>query len=155
MGTRSLIGLLNADGSVTHIYCHWDGYPSNNGRILTEHYTDYQKIQELLKLGDLSSLGEEIGTKHSFDNAPENECNSYSRDRGEKDTKARKSKSIDAYKADFKENWAEYAYLFDDGRWYVFWDGSGFFDCSPKQRPDDFVTVESVLVAEAKKAKAG
>ena len=152
MGTRSLIGLLNADGSVTHIYCHWDGYPSNNGQILIDHYTDYQKILALLKLGDLSSLGAEIGTKHDFDNAPKNECNSYSRDRGEKDTQARKSKSIEAYKADFTENWAEYCYLFDDGEWYVFWNGSGFIiDCSPKQRPDDFVTVRAVLAAEKTK----
>jgi len=159
MSTRSMIGLLNSDGSVTHIYCHWDGYPSNNGKILTEHYTDYRKICELLKLGDLSSLGEEIGEKHPFDtySLPDEEkakyerwTTAYSRDRGEKGTKARKSKSIDAYKADFKENWAEYAYLFDDGQWYVFWDGSGFFDMSPKQRPDDFITVESALKAEAK-----
>jgi len=30
MATRSNIGIVNEDGSVTGIYCHWDGYPENN-----------------------------------------------------------------------------------------------------------------------------
>lgn len=159
MGTRSLIGLLNQDGSVTHVYCHWDGYPSNNGKILTEHYTDFQKIQALLKLGDLSVLGEEIGVKHPFEtyNLPDEEqkkyegmCVAYGRDRGEKGVSARKSKSVEKYKEYFTESWAQYAYLFDDGCWYVYWDGSGLFDTSSQTgRPDDFVSVESVLKAEA------
>lgn len=164
MSTRSLIGVLNKDGSVTHIYCHWDGYPSNNGKLLTEHYTDYQKIQQLLKLGDLSSLGEEIGEKHPFDtyNLPdeekakfENWTTAYGRDRSEKDTQAHTSKSVDEFKGYFTESWCEYCYMFDDGTWYVFWNGSGFFDMSPSDRPDDFITVASVLQAEQAVAIAG
>ena len=34
MGTRSRIGIRNADDSVDSIYCHWDGYPDHNGRLL-------------------------------------------------------------------------------------------------------------------------
>jgi hypothetical protein len=52
---------------------------------------------------------------------------------------------VDAYKAAFTESWAEYAYLFDEGVWYVFWDGSGFFDMTPGRRPDDFITVKAAL----------
>lgn len=33
MATRSRIGIENQDGTVTSVYCHWDGYPENNGRI--------------------------------------------------------------------------------------------------------------------------
>lgn len=162
MGTRSLIGILNKDGSVKHIYCHWDGYPSGAGKTLVEHYTSFEKIQALLKLGDLSVLGEEIGVKHPFEtyNLPDEEqkkyegmCFAYGRDRGEKGIAARKSKSIDDYKKYFTESWCEYAYLFDDGCWYVFWNGSGFFDLSPNERPDDFISVTSVL--EKEKATAG
>ncbi len=58
MGTRSRIGKLNDDGTVTSIYCHWDGYPSWTGRILLEHWNDHQRVDQLLSLGDLSGLGE-------------------------------------------------------------------------------------------------
>lgn len=125
MGTRSLIGVLNPNQLVTYIYCHRDGYPSHNGQILIDHYTDFQKIQELLKLGDLSVLGEQIGTKHPFEthNLSDEEkakyegmCTAYGRDRGEKGTQASTAKTVQKYKDEFKENWAEYAYLFDDGQ---------------------------------------
>lgn len=38
MGTRSAIVLKREDGKYQGIYCHWDGYPSNNGKILFENY---------------------------------------------------------------------------------------------------------------------
>jgi len=34
MSTRSNIGIVNGDGSVKAIYCHFDGYPAYVGRIL-------------------------------------------------------------------------------------------------------------------------
>jgi hypothetical protein len=40
MGTRSTIALEFADGTVEQVYCHWDGYLSNNGKILQAHYMD-------------------------------------------------------------------------------------------------------------------
>lgn len=88
MGTRSTIAIQNVDGTVTGIYCHWDGYLSNNGRILEENYTTEEAVRELIALGDLSSLGETVGTKHDFDRAPDGECNAYGRDRGEKNVDA-------------------------------------------------------------------
>ena len=36
MGTRSTIALEYADGTVEQVYCHWDGYVSHNGLILSE-----------------------------------------------------------------------------------------------------------------------
>jgi len=56
MGTRSTIALEYADGSVGQVYCHWDGYLSNNGQILQKHYQDPFKVRELLDNGDMSSL---------------------------------------------------------------------------------------------------
>ncbi len=32
-----------SDGIIKSIYCHWDGYPSNNGKILLEHYNSQEK----------------------------------------------------------------------------------------------------------------
>ena len=56
MGTRSTIALEYADGTVGQVYCHWDGYLSNNGQILLKHYQDPFKTRELLDEGDMSSL---------------------------------------------------------------------------------------------------
>jgi len=125
MGTRSRIGIENRDGTVTSIYCHWDGYLSHVGRILHTNYTTEEKIRELMALGDLSSLGEEIGEQHTFDNpyqwgtveweAMERQCTAYSRDRGETDTEARVSPNREAY-LKLSE---EYTYLWRDGEWSV------------------------------------
>ena len=56
MGTRSTIALEFADGTVEQVYCHWDGYLENNGKILAQHYMDPFKVKQLLALGGFSSL---------------------------------------------------------------------------------------------------
>ena len=56
MGTRSTIALEFADGTVEQVYCHWDGYLSNNGQILAQHYMDPFKVRDLVALGGFSSL---------------------------------------------------------------------------------------------------
>src|SRR5689334_13390131 len=83
MSTRSDIIRQNLDGSYDKIYCHWDGYPSNNGKILLEHYADPQKVGALIALGDLSVLGPELGEKHLFEENRPGQCKAYGRDRGE------------------------------------------------------------------------
>lgn len=60
MSTNSSISMLNDDGTVTSIYCHWDGYLSYNGRILYDHYNDKEKVKQLIALGSLSSLREHV-----------------------------------------------------------------------------------------------
>ena len=117
MATRSTIAIQRQDGTVAQIYCHWDGYLSNNGQILLKHYQDPAKIEQLIALGDLSSLGEEIGTKHDFDNAPRGECNFYGRDRGEKGTEARVFRNFEQYQREAQ--FEEYDYIFRGGVWYV------------------------------------
>ena len=37
MATRSLIGLENQDGSINYVYCHYDGYPEYQLKMLLEH----------------------------------------------------------------------------------------------------------------------
>lgn len=118
MGTRSAIGIKLADGSVKAVYCHWDGYPSHNGRILVDHYFEEAKIMQLIKLGDLSSLGPLIGQKHSFDKRDSNICTFYGRDRGEKNVNARKFRNEVEFRNTF-DSGAEYWYLYDNGDWYV------------------------------------
>ena len=118
MATRSCIGRQNEDGSIDYIYCHWDGYPAYNGYVLQEHYTDPGKVNQLIELGDLSSLSSEIGEKQDFDNRETQNkswCLAYGRDRGEKDTQAKTSKNLEHFFGN--SNYVDYLYVFADGKW--------------------------------------
>jgi hypothetical protein len=130
MATRSTIALEFADGTVQQVYCHWDGYLSNNGKLLLENYSNPFTLRELIDLGDISSLRTTIGVKHAFSQF-ETKMSSedydklygemttfYGRDRGETGTGAKSFKDF----ADYKENFCheEYAYILrKDGNWYV------------------------------------
>lgn len=129
MGTRSMIGVRNTDGTIDAIYCHWDGYPSYNGRILSEHYQDESKVRELIGLGDISSLREEIGEQHPFDtyHLKKEDMDprwdrwtvAYGRDRGETGIEAKNYHNETFFVGGAKSCGAEYAYLFDNGEWGV------------------------------------
>jgi hypothetical protein len=116
MATRSNIGILNSDGTVDYIYCHFDGYVEHNGKILNEHYQTESKIHRLMELGDLSVLGPEIGEQQDFERPVKGTCLAYSRDRGETGVEARKCSYVDYT----KEYFEEYIYLFTPGKgWEV------------------------------------
>lgn len=114
MGTRSTIAIQNADGTVTGIYCHWDGYLSHNGAILENYYNDENIARQLIGLGDLSSLGETIGNKVDFGDydAHEGQCVAYARDRGETGVEAQ---TDDNWAALLESYGQEYNYLFVAG----------------------------------------
>jgi hypothetical protein len=119
MSTRSNIAKIEADGSVTSIYCHLDGYPSNNGAILLVHYKDESKVNELLSGGSLSILNKDIGERHHFDdhhkvNKYKNMCLYYGRDRRQDDVGPRKHASVAEFMASDRE---EYTYLLTPDGW--------------------------------------
>jgi hypothetical protein len=62
MSTRNNIGILNRDGTVEIIYCHYDGYPRNNGTILLTYYYKEKTVRELIINGNLVSLANTIAT---------------------------------------------------------------------------------------------
>lgn len=80
MATRSRIAIERPGERYDSIYCHWDGYPSHNGKILLEHYTDPAKVEALLDLGQISILGAEIGEKHFFDTPSSEQASEWLRD---------------------------------------------------------------------------
>jgi hypothetical protein len=125
MGTRSTIAIQNEDGTVTGIYCHWDGYLSHNGDILQKFYTTEEKVRALIALGDLSSLGEQIGSKHDFNNAPDDECNAYGRDRGETGCEPATEHNWRQYRAEYGQ---EYDYLFTPGAGWQVSTYNGIYD---------------------------
>lgn len=117
MGTRSMIGMEQEDGTVLGIYCHWDGYWSNNGRILVENYTDRDKVAALIGLGALSSLKPEVapadGVEHSYAAPAADVTIACHRDRGDDSWPA---KAFDGKNHMHQE---EYAYVFTKGGEWV------------------------------------
>ena len=113
MATRSYIGVRNTDSSVDYIYCHFDGYPEHNGQILTEHYTNINRVNELLQLGDLSVLGQFIGEKMDFDKRIQDTCLAYGRDRGETNVDKKNS----GYDELITDRNVDYVYVFDGDYW--------------------------------------
>ena len=130
MGTRSRIGVMHGD-NVKSVYCHWDGYLEHNGAILQEHY-DSVKANQLVALGDLSSLRPNIGEKHKFspfdcDELTSEEfekryggmCTFYGRDRGETGTEWKTHTNFVDFFAEVEGSWCEWYYIMRDGVWYV------------------------------------
>jgi hypothetical protein len=121
MSTRSYIGKLLPGGSITGIYCHHDGYPEGVGVTLRDHYTDPAKVDALLALGSISSLGAEIGEKHEFatrSDEVEDVVDAYHRDRGEDLAPPKVYKDISDLRANVSSDMgAEYAYVFTRGEW--------------------------------------
>jgi len=137
MATRCIIGKLESEGDVSAIYCHWDGYPEGVGMTLMQHYLDATKVDGLMLLGSLSSLGPELGEKHPFsyhdvqmtseryDELYSNMCVAYGRDRGEADVGFRTYADVDDFADNaMKDHGAEYLYLYEDGFWHC-WDLQG------------------------------
>ena len=124
MATRSVIAKLDENG-IKAVYCHNDGYLSHNGCILDSHYQDESKVDELLKHGDISSLGNNIGEKINWDDFElahyNQQCMFYVRDRGEK----RKPAAIledDIALVEFanEDCDAQFIYLYAYNAWYVY-----------------------------------
>lgn len=108
MATRSTIGIRHEDGSVTKIYCHWDGYIEHNGGILQKYYNTAEKIEPLLALGNLSCLGPKPVPDDTWESRDFERCKPYTL-RGEEWEQASPSQM------------EEYNYLFDEseGAWIV------------------------------------
>ncbi|MEI2414370.1 hypothetical protein V8V50_10640 [Ligilactobacillus salivarius] len=64
MSTNAMIFKMD-NNKVRGIYCHWDGYPDYVGAILRDSYQKPSKVDSLINLGEISSLGDEISV-HPF-----------------------------------------------------------------------------------------
>jgi hypothetical protein len=112
MSTRSRIAIENQDGTVDSIYCHFDGYVDGVGKTLFNHY-DQEKLEKLLELGDISTLGE--STEDTV---------AYCRDRGE-DLHSTHYLSVEGLFENGFGSGVEYVYcLHKSGIWLIGRDGS-------------------------------
>jgi hypothetical protein len=85
MSTRSRIAIENQNGSVTSVYCHFDGYISGVGAVLQKHYTNRSKVEQLIALGSISYIAENVSPtgEHSFAQPEKGVVVAYHRDRDE------------------------------------------------------------------------
>lgn len=107
MSTRSNIAFRLYNGTIISVYCHWDGYPTNNGDILLRSYKDEEKIVSLLRGGSFSALRPNIKKIAYY--AKNNKADwEYSKP------------SFYATEEDWlKGDLEEWGYLFKDGSWFV------------------------------------
>ena len=111
MATRSIIAKLD-DKGVQAIYCHNDGYLSNNGKILDQHYQNEVKVDNLIAQGDISSLKDTI-----------EDTIFYHRDKGDcyEGVKAvNLNNETKLLEHAFESCDAEVVYMFAYGSWYVY-----------------------------------
>lgn len=137
MATRSTIAVKHEDGTVSQIYCHWDGYLSHNGKLLLEHYNNPLAAEFLVSKGDLSLLGKRVTptSEHTFDKPEDNVCIYYGRDRGETGCETRVFDNVDDYLRTFQRE--EYNYYFNGEFWEV------------ETSDREFVTVTNAMTLEA------
>lgn len=103
MSTSSAIGVMHGSKAKV-VYCHHDGYLDGVGRTLLTY--DSPSANELISLGDMSSLGYNI-----------NQTEFYGRDRDETGIEFRVIFS-DTELYDIYEG-CEYFYIMQDGVWMV------------------------------------
>ena len=112
MSTNATIAINRKDGTRTAIYLHWDGYIEGAGTTLQLAFNTADKVEELLKLGDLSVLHYDLEPteEHGFGHPQRGVCVAYHRDGGEQ---FRQSDGIN-----------EFNYTFDEAEacWFVDYD---------------------------------
>ena len=155
MGTRSFIIQQYHRAKQTHyrgIYCHWDGYPSNNGKILQQHYSKPTKLSCLIGLGDISSLQplverDRTGKPHTI---------AYHRDRveGRAPTSAAESAHLPRLLQVARESGCEYVYLFDGEYWSVAGRSRQYFGIDYAEPFTAFTPLEDVLAKEESRQMA-
>jgi hypothetical protein len=130
MGTSSMIGVYNQeDGSVTATYCHYDGYLSYNGRLLSQSYNTPEKAAAVANAGYLSGLTEHLDV--DLENAVH------------KDEKPVVYNSVKTFLTCGDNHCgADFLYLFDGEAWF-------FTDTYAKRKMRRFEEVEMNLEGEA------
>ena len=115
MGTRSRIGIQLKDDSILSVYCHYDGYPSFNGKVLREFYDTKEKASQLINGGDMSCTWTNVGWKN--ETLPQSGALHYT-SRGEsiEDNAPRLDKDMEEF---FTDN-EEYSYIFRNGNWFAY-----------------------------------
>lgn len=131
MSTRSRIALVQKDGTVKSIYCHFDGYPSHHKPLLEGYYKSYNDVEKLVNIGDISVLGkdynEAISKKHweyenngnfkelvDFQQSKAKDMTIAYKDRGEKNIEAIVDDNLKTFLSKAGNSGEEFIYVFKE-----------------------------------------
>lgn len=137
MGTRSVIGVENDDGTVTYIYVHFDGYVEYIGTVLITHYSTIERVQKLMMIGSCHSIG--------LDGVPKpigDFC--------------KKAKTISSFIHDNEYKHIEYYYLFvnnEKRQWTVYTADIHPFDISKSSHNKEKIDLDSILDENIEKTR--
>jgi hypothetical protein len=112
MATRSCIAVRTGTARKPRylaVYCHYDGYPSHQLPILTEHHSSPAAALSLVAGGDISCLHTNLGWDR--ETRPETGPLYYA-ERGEKDVDPKEFVEIQALLDHFRECGCEHSYVF-------------------------------------------
>lgn len=126
MSTSSIIAMYEkVDGIVQYrcITCHFDGYPKYMGNMLRNHYSEPERVSELISHGCSSSISERINpisSTHSFDEPEEGCCVFYHRDRGDDwEAEAPFTKTDSEFINFIINSFHDYTYVYKREKWYL------------------------------------
>ena len=111
MGTPAFIGIQRPKEQIQGVYCH-HGHIEHLGPMLYQHYKTFPEVQELIDLGQLSSVEET--TKDS---------RSYFRDLGRKSGECESIVVDDILELRKKHDRYYFYFIFMRGQWHVSVDG--------------------------------
>ena len=111
MSTNASVHVKGTDGKVRSIYIHWDGYLSGVGHMLRDHYSNQAAADELVGMGDCSSLESSL-----------EDSTFYHRDRNEDYDDVRPNEAFNLVDS-LELNSQSYDYYFDTAQWHVVSDG--------------------------------
>lgn len=126
MTTRSLIGLEQDKGKYLVSLCICDGYLTRNGAILFDHYTNKEKLEELLELGKLLALEPKLNPNPDYPHSARRQqldiTIAYGRDVDEQENEPARELSIEEIDKEIEaDKCLDYIYLFGkDNIWRFF-----------------------------------
>lgn len=132
MYTHCRIGIVHENGSVSSIVCQSYGYPSDVGKTLLGHYWDTEKVLDLINLGNICVLGENLDGNGLTDTKS---TIAYHRDFG-CGLVVRRNSDLEDFVMDENERWN---YLYDCGEWYYLDKHGDCDEISLKLLTEDFV----------------
>lgn len=120
MCTRATIAVEDPETrEIKSIYLHFDG--EGAAAKLKKHYKDIAKANRLIELGNLSSLGKEIGKVRYCDPKQADQTVAYGRDLGEQNTEAITYHTWQDFIASDRQ---KYTYIYKEGQWCLVYGGT-------------------------------
>ena len=117
MATHATIGVKEANGTVTFIYRHSDGYPGNTGKLLHAHFTTPKEAHCLIRKGQ-ADADITLTKLDNRDNPAKADPDSLERIR-RMFPRPHQALSEDEYRDLDAARHAHFAYLMRDGAWTI------------------------------------